>query len=287
MSYHCRCCHYYTNRKSSYQKHVESSKHIENYRNNSTAIVTYENDHDEVENLTKYYHSCKYCGKLYKYSQGLSKHIKYSCKYNKDESFQELANLLNSKEKLIAESEKYITKLEKQIKQLTDKLQIKNVNGGNYYEGHINNTMNINVLNYNNTDYDFLTDKDYIKCIEDCNHCVKTLIEKIHFNKKKPENMNIYISSIKGKYIMVYRDNKWQIKNRKDQIDDLYECNEFMLENWYDHYHCKYPHIIQSFKRYLKNKDEDDDLIRRVKDEILLMLYNKRDMITTYSDNIR
>lgn len=287
MSYHCRCCHYYTNRKSSYQKHVESSKHIENYRNNSTAIVMYENEHDEVENLTKYYHSCKYCGKLYKYSQGLSKHIKYSCKYNKDESFQELANLLNSKEKLIAESEKYITKLEKQIKQLTDKLQIKNVNGGNYYEGHINNTMNINVLNYNNTDYDFLTDKDYIKCIEDCNHCVKTLIEKIHFNKKKPENMNIYISSIKGKYIMVYRDNKWQIKNRKDQIDDLYECNEFMLENWYDHYHCKYPHIIQSFKRYLKNKDEDDDLIRRVKDEILLMLYNKRDMITTYSDNIR
>ena len=240
-----------------------------------------------MENLTKYYHSCKYCGKLYKYSQGLSKHIKYSCKYNKDESFQELANLLNSKEKLIAESEKYITKLEKQIKQLTDKLQIKNVNGGNYYEGHINNTMNINVLNYNNTDYDFLTDKDYIKCIEDCNHCVKTLIEKIHFNKKKPENMNIYISSIKGKYIMVYRDNKWQIKNRKDQIDDLYECNEFMLENRYDHYHCKNPHIIQSFKRYLKNKDEDDDLIRRVKDEILLMLYNKRDMITTYSDNIR
>ena len=42
--------------------------------------------------------------------------------------------------------------------------------------------------------------------------------------------MNIFISSIKGKFIMVYRDNKWQVKTRKEQIDDLYECNELMLE---------------------------------------------------------
>ena len=78
---------------------------------------------------------------------------------------------------------------------------------------------------------------------------------------------------------MVYRDNKWQVKNRKEQIDDLYECNELMLENWYDEYHEKYPHIIQSFKKYLQNKDDDDELIKKVKDEILLMLYNKRDLI--------
>ena len=37
---------------------------------------------------------CKYCNKSYKYSQGLSKHIKYLEK-NKDEDFQELARLLN------------------------------------------------------------------------------------------------------------------------------------------------------------------------------------------------
>ena len=78
---------------------------------------------------------------------------------------------------------------------------------------------------------------------------------------------------------MVYRDNKWQVKTRKEQINDLYECNELMLENWYDEYHEKYPHIIKSFKKYLQNKENDDEFISNIKDEILLMLYNKRDLI--------
>ena len=41
----------------------------------------------------------------------------------------------------------------------------------------------------------------------------------------------------------------------------------------------KYPDIIKSFTRYLRNKQDDDELIRSVKDEILLMLYNKRYLI--------
>ncbi len=56
---------------------------------------------------------------------------------------------------------------------------------------------------HNNTDYSHLTERDYISCISECNHCIKTLIEKVHFNSEKPENMNIYISSINGNYEMV------------------------------------------------------------------------------------
>lgn len=76
---------------------------------------------------------------------------------------------------------------------------------------------------------------------------------------------------------MVYRDNKWQIRDRKQQIDDMYESNELILENWYDEYQEKYPHIIKSFTRYLKNKEEDNELINNIKYEILMMLYNKHD----------
>ena len=175
---------------------------------------------------------------------------------------------------------KIICKLEKQIDKISNKLQIKNINNGNLIIGNQTfNTINLQLLSFNHTDYNFLTDKDYINCFDEKNHCVKSLIEKVHFNKHKPENMNIYISSIKGKFIMVYRDNKWQVKTRKEQINDLYECNELMLENWYDEYHEKYPHIIKSFKKYLQNKENDDEFISNIKDEILLMLYNKRDLI--------
>ena len=77
---------------------------------------------------------------------------------------------------------------------------------------------------------------------------------------------------------MVYKDNAWQIQDKKEQINDLYDYNEVVLVNWYDEYKKKYPDIIQSFQRYLKNKDESD-IINEVKHEILKMLYNNRNMI--------
>ena len=77
---------------------------------------------------------------------------------------------------------------------------------------------------------------------------------------------------------MIYKNNTWQIQDKKKQIEDLYDQNENVLENWYDEYKEKYPHIIKSFQRYLKNRDEDD-LLNHVKEEILLMLYNNRKMI--------
>ena len=141
-----------------------------------------------------------------------------------------------------------------------------------------NNTINIQLLNHADTDYSHLTPKDYMMCIKNCNTCVKTLIEKVHFNPDKPENMNIFLSNIKGNYVMIYKDNEWQIRNKKRQLDDLYDSNEVVLETWYDEYKDKYPHIINSFKRYLKNRD-GDVVLNRVKDDILMMLYNKRKMI--------
>ena len=77
---------------------------------------------------------------------------------------------------------------------------------------------------------------------------------------------------------MIYKNDKWQIVNKKEQIDDIYDCNEVILENWYDDYKEKHPNIIQSFQRYLKNKD-GNDTINHIKDEILLMLYNNRTML--------
>tara|TARA_A100001011_G_scaffold400242_1_gene513468 strand:+ start:2169 stop:2699 length:531 start_codon:yes stop_codon:yes gene_type:complete len=168
-----------------------------------------------------------------------------------------------------------ITALYEKIEKLSNKLQITNINNG-----IINNNVNIDLLNYEQTDYSHLTETDYVTCIRDCNYSVKSLIEKVHFNENKPENMNIYISSIKGKYAMVYKNNKWQIIDRMAQIDDLYDTNEIILSSWYKEYKVKYPEIMQDMKRYLQNIEENDT-INEVKKEILLMLYNNRNQVLT------
>ena len=88
------------------------------------------------------------------------------------------------------DKDKKLDNLLKQISKLTNKLQIQNINNGLIQNN--NNVVNIQLLNHTDTDYSHLTPIDYITCLNDCNKCVKTLIEKVHFNDDKPENMNIY-----------------------------------------------------------------------------------------------
>ena len=287
-SYDCKCCNFSTKLKSNYTRHLKTNKHKKSTE--SQHLVNQKSTFSqpkvnllEEKNSTHLF-KCKYCDKNFKHQSSLSKHIKYSCKHNKDEDLKELARLLNE---TIKDKDKELRKMQKQIDKLTNKLQIQNINNITQFNlTNVNNAVNnIYLLNYNNTDYSHLTEGDYISCIKDCNHCIKTLIEKVHFNTDKPENMNIYISSIKGNYVMVYKDDSWQIQNKKDQVDDLYDYNEVVLENWYDEYKEKYPHIIQSFQRYLKNKD-DSEIINSVKEDILLMLYNKRKTLNINSNMI-
>jgi hypothetical protein len=279
--YYCECCDLRTKDKTKFDRHTKTKKHgklSQIYPKLSFLLPEITpNPHEKGDHQ----HTCKYCERKFKFASCLSRHIKYTCKKNKDEDFKELARLMNEqnqkKDEQIEMILKQNEKLQKQIDKLSNKLKIQNINHGTI--NHSNN-INIKLLNFSETDYSHLSKKDYIKCIKDCNHCVKTLIQKVHFNKTKPENMNIYISNIKGEYAMIYSDNKWQITIKKEQIDDLYEYNEVVLENWYKQYKHEYPHIIDSFQRYLKNKDEAEDfMINRVKEQILLMLYNKRNIL--------
>jgi hypothetical protein len=102
---------------------------------------------------------------------------------------------------------------------------------------------------------------------------VKKLIEKVHFNPEKPENMNIYISNLKDKYMMVYEAGAWNIKN-KDVIESIYNDKELMLEEWLDEEQHKHPELKEKFVKYLNNK-ENDETLNMIKDEIKLMMYNK------------
>ena len=51
--------------------------------------------------------------------------------------------------------------------------------------------------------------------------CIPNLIKRIHFDPKKPENHNIYISNIKNKYVMIYDGIKWNLHNRDETIEGL------------------------------------------------------------------
>ena len=274
---YCECCDFQATRPAEFKRHILTKKHLRR----SSSLVNISNSLAKISNSLAEIspqHVCKYCDKVYKHKSSLCKHIKYYCKKNKDEDLKELVRLLNEKNE---ELQKQTEKQQKQIDKLSQKLQIQNIG---YQNNGIHNS--INLLNHRDTKYDFLTDRDYIKCIKSVNHCVKDLIQKVHFNENHPENMNIYVSSMKTDCLMVYKNNNWSIVDRKKHLDILYELNEVQLENWYDECKDKYPGIIRSFKRYLSNK-ESSDVINDVKKEIIFMLYNNKQFVIKNHDDIK
>ena len=74
---------------------------------------------------------------------------------------------------------------------------------------------------------------------------------------------------------MVYEDGNWNLKNKVDEIDSLYESKEMMIEEWLDEGQHKYPELQDKFMQYLNNKDNDETM-NMVKDEIKLMMYNNK-----------
>jgi hypothetical protein len=217
---------------------------------------------------------CKYCGKIFLRKDSLPRHLR-SCKEKKkdDEDKKNLLDLVNLLNKQLEEQREQLNKKDKQIEELIKKSGI-NI-------GTQNVQQNINILAYKDTDISHLTDNDYLKCLKHSNFCIPHLIEKIHFNPKKPENHNIYISNLKNNYVMIYDGHKWNIKDRDESIQDLIDEKEVFieqkLEEWIENGN-QYPDIMKKFNRYLEKK-ENDKVLNKIKTEIKFILFNNRDLI--------
>ena len=282
MEYECKCCNFSTKKKYNYDKHLLSNKHklfesklvVIPKSSQSQHLVTFESPQSQPITPTNQaiLFVCKYCEQKFKFKQSMYRHIKYSCTKNKTEDLTELVRLLNlqleQQKNQLEHKDKQLETQTKQIEKLMGKLEINS--------SFNNNTINnITLLNYKDTDVSHLTNEDYKKCIKKVCFCVMALIEKVHFNPDKPENMNIYISNIKDKYMMVYQNNKWNLTNKKE-LDGLYDDKEFMIDQWIEE--NKDPEMVKFFKRYLDLK-KDDKTMQMITDEIKLMMFNNKNLI--------
>ena len=274
--YECTCCNFVTKLRTDYEAHLKTKKHSSRIKSSPKVA---QNIAQSSPNSNTF--PCEYCGQRFKHKSSMYKHIKYTCTKNKDEDIKELVRLMNLQlEQKDKELDIHKKQLESQSKQLEfqsrqiDKLAAKLEINGSF--NTMINIQNIQLLSFKDTDYSHLTEKDYVQCIKEEDFCVKQLIEKIHFNASKPENMNIYISNLKDKYLMVYENGNWNIKNKKE-LDLLYEKKEMMLEEWIN-VQDTYPELKEKFNRYL-HAIEDDEVLNNIKEEVKLMMYNKRNLI--------
>jgi hypothetical protein len=289
--YTCELCNKEFNRKSNYTRHI-------NRKNKCVKITSNNNNNQNVKNVKKCentnhpnlgmaipkpgcervkIYKCMFCNNTYKHNFHLNRHLK-SCNKKKDNDLKEelFQLLLESQKKQQEQYEKRITELQNEISEMAKGKTINN------YTYNTQNVQNIQVLAYNKTDISHLKDKDYKKVLRRGNFCVPNLVDAIHFNPNKPENHNIYIPNMKTGFIMCWNGETWDIRNREDVIDDIYDDKSNLLidkiEEWEEIGYKLDPIIMTKFKRFLGKMD--DDLVKnKVKEEIRFLLYNKRNKI--------
>ena len=227
---------------------------------------------------------CKYCLKIFSKTFNLKRHYdrcKEKKKVKEDELKEEMFKLLLDK---MNNQEKQNKEYQEQIKILQNKIENISTGTVNYNYNTQNIQQNtIQVLAYDKTDISHLKDKDYNKVLKRGNFCVPNLVDAIHFNPNKPENHNIYIPNMKTGFIMCWNGKSWDIRNREDVIDDIYDDKSNLLidklDEWEEIGYKLDPIIMTKFKRFL-GKMDDDIVKNKVKEEIRFLLYNKRNIIS-------
>ncbi len=195
---------------------------------------------------------CDFCNKTFSTRETMKEHIKKTCKH-KD-----------------SVKDARIKELEKELK------EAKSVTINNNSNNNNNNINIIIVNNYENTSLDKLNDKLYNKIIKDAEEVYKiipNLIKQIHFNPDIPENHNVYLSNKNknNKHLSVFRNGHWEIENKNTEIDNLISDKETNLSDWVAEKGEKYPKA--------KEKYDDNEIQKLVKEDVELVLYNGRHLI--------
>jgi uncharacterized C2H2 Zn-finger protein len=252
-NYECVRCHKIFKQKSNYDSHVK--------RKNPCKVVE--------KNIIQF--KCEFCGKFFTKKSSLNRHINNTCKFKRD----------NDKkiEQQIQEMKEEIEKLKKELQVMNNTNVIGNNNNNNT---QINNTT-INIVAYGKEDIDsILSNEDFKRIINKGMSSVPELIKRVHFDKKIPENHNIYISNLRDSYVFTYDGNTWRLNNRDEALHRLYDAKSEILNAKFEELKDTElsNRIVEKYERcadYIKEDEENHT--KDVREEIKKILYENKDMV--------
>ena len=270
----CELCQKKFTRTQSLERHINSKMH--KIRSSS---------------LVKRY-TCE-CGKYYLHQQSLRNHklkctsepiiVSHTIQTVDQLMFELKQDLKKEREEqnLAFEKERQEMKLafEESIKDQINKILEKHAgtttNNTNNIETQNINIININAFGNENTEY--LDDQAILACIGRVYNSIPSLLEKIHFDPKHPENHNIKITNKKLPYASVMGNNqKWKTVDRKDAIDTMVTNSYNLLDDKYTENKDKLsPSKQEHFEEFQsKFETEDKEVMRQIKLDVDMLVLN-------------
>jgi len=176
---------------------------------------------------------CEYCLKTFSRNSNLTKHLK-TCKkkmVNENEKDKKIEELIKNQEEMKEIVEKLLLEKSNTItNNNTNNTNNTNNSTNNSHNTTNNMTNNIIIHNYGDENTKYIT-SDYILNLlkNKPAKIIPELIKYTHFNDDHPENQNIKITNKKEPYIKVRKNDKWELQDKDETINDLIDRQQFHL----------------------------------------------------------
>ena len=112
---------------------------------------------------------------------------------------------------------------------------------------------------------------------------ISNLVKNTNCNKKTPQYHNLLITNIKENYIHVFNGKSWELANKNDTLDYLIANRTDYIVGQYFELKEIGENTAQMDRKIvqLENAYEDNDevLMRKIKRELEILLYNHRETI--------
>ena len=284
VKYYCIRCGYNTIQKNSFRLHLNRKNLcrpklndidiIQVYKHNKMEVPTsmhVDNTHKNTQKTHKHTENgeivlknpeffdknfntnfeCKFCKKKFSRIDSRSRHVK---KYCKNKNGLVLSPKENSEIELL---KKEISKLKRKKRSKITKITNNN-----------NNNIIINNFGDHIRGFEYITQDrlDYI--LKNPDKSLQKMIVEKHFHKDHPENHNIKINNLAGKYALVYINKNWITITKKEVIEEL-------LDDGYEELTVFY------------STNEDNIFIRRRFNALQELYDNKNDKSDIFHDTNR
>lgn len=304
----CPKCNKTFSFKSSLKRHLSLVCDLENLCGSSVAQLNHTPPKSKTNNKVNRVKSditaenmckCSYCNKTFTRKDSLNRHIDKYCDMKKKLDQNREETFL----KLLEEKNTEIENLKQQLQDAISKnLNIESNTGFICHKVTNTNNININSINtvnniqnnfyiiqYGKENLEHIDETTYKNILNKGYKSVQEYVRLVHYDTNHPEHHNIYIPNIKNNYVMVYDGQKWDLKDRDEIIDDMYDLRKSILIDKFEELYNNLPkHAQNKFKRFIDSDETGDtETIKTIKKELKLILFNNRKMVTDLRNIIK
>jgi ribosomal protein L37AE/L43A len=248
-----------------------------------------------ANNTCKKAFKCQHCNKGFTTKANMHTHIRTTCEVKKkdnkekndicgkiikiEEKHKKLQDSMLEKNKKLQEmilerdkkSNDQINALKSKITSM-EKNTKKGINNGN--DNH-----NITMIGHGEEDLSKIDKNEILQAIKHGHDSITKLTEVLYFNPKQPEYNNIYITNMKDKYAMMFDGSDWILTMKNDLINKIYnDIKDYIEENINTFANLLSASEREALERWFAIEDHDKRILK-VKEDMKLLLYNKRNVI--------